>query len=558
MPTIFKKFVLIFLSTVLFLNSMAMPFAVAKAQEEAPGTWYNQGFTDWYAKVYGDESPSSEIFGERYTAAQVQWIVYSLISLPINFLGSNVQEIVACSMTATSGGVNVIADAVCAEKIYNFIKPLLENAPWISVNSTVQPNLTLVQSITLDYQNRPLSGIKYSINTISKFTSIPTANAQGFGYGAVDGLQKYWQGFRDIAYAFTVLVVIVFAFMIMFRVKLSPQLVISVQSALPKVFVALILATFSYAIAGFVIDLSYVVGGLFATLMNMAGFAENFAEAFKQIVPIDATSGWGAFYIFAFMLWYSIKFFIAAIITLLGTISGLSIYGVLASLIMILLTVWVLLLTIWYTLTLPFKLIKVLISLLLSIVIAPVQIVLGALIPSIGFSMWFKKIIAEALVFPLTGLFLFLANKTLMASMAASVGQSIFAPLAELFGLSEQQNLWAPPILGSSADMSGILWLAVSFTFITMIPKAVDIMKMLVMGAKFDFGTAMGEATAPLMMGRKNLIDPITSSYSQAIGKERVDKFQTWAGGKIEARRAAGKRFPQWIQDIVEAKTGNE
>lgn len=552
MPKILKQLSLIFLSSVLFLNSVITPFSVAKAQEEEPSTWYNQGFTDWYAKVYGDESPPSEIFGERYTAAQVQWIVYGLIALPINFLGTNMQEIVACSMSAASSGINIVADAVCAKKIYDFIKPIIENAPWIA-SSTIQPNLTFGQSILLDYQNRPISGIKYSINLVSKFTSIPTANAQGFGYSAVDGLQGYWQGFRDIAYALTVLVVIVFAFMIMFRVKLSPQVVISVQSALPKVFGALILATFSYAIAGFVIDLSYVVGGLFATLMNLAGFAENFNEAFKQIVPINATAGWGSFYIFAFMLWYTIKFFVTALITLLGTVSGLSIYGILASLIMILLTIWVFILTIWYTLTLPFKLIKNLISLLVSIVIAPVQIVVGALVPSIGFAMWFRKIIAEALVFPLTGLFLFLANKTLMASMAASFSQSIYGELADLitrsYGLNLPRNLWVPPILGSTDDMAGILWLGVSFTFIVMIPKAVDIMKMLVMGAKFDFGSAIGEAMTPVKMAGGLAVNPQMDRFELAAKKAMKTPWEVASKGgpRLQAKYISLSALQKWL-----------
>jgi len=535
----FKKLALIILSSILFLNSMAIPLT-ALAEEPPPSTWYNQGFTDWYAKVYGDESPPSEIFGERYTAAQVQWIIYSLFSFPINFLGSNVQEIVACGLAASSGGLNIIADAVCGVKIYDFIKPIIESAPWIA-NSTNLPNLTFTQSVSFDYQNRPISGIKYTANLITKFTSIPTVNAQGFGFGAVDGLQMYWQGFRDIAYALTVLVVIVFAFMIMFRVKLSPQLVISVQSALPKVFMALILATFSYAIAGFVIDLSYVVGGLFASLMNLAGFASSFTEAWNQIVPISGTNDWGAFYILPWMLIYSILFFITAFITLVGTVSGLSVYGFLASIIMMIFTIWVLILMIWYTITLPFKLIKTLISLLLSIVIAPVQIVIGALVPAIGFGMWLRKIIAEAFVFPLTGLFLFLAWKTLIASMNASFGQ-----LAQnLFpGDNPAQDLWAPPILGSSDDMAGILWLAVSFTFITMIPKAVDIMKMLVMGAKFDFGTAMGEALGPLQWGQKQIT---RSQIGQAAlggigltaGANMVEKMEGSDWGKTLLRKTA-------------------
>ena len=75
-----KKFLIILVSSFYFLTSSFMPFAVAYAADPAPSTWYNQrfttsilegakkprflnrgSFTDWYAKVYGDESPPSEI-----------------------------------------------------------------------------------------------------------------------------------------------------------------------------------------------------------------------------------------------------------------------------------------------------------------------------------------------------------------------------------------------------------------------------------------------------------------------------------------------------------------
>ncbi|MEK7553222.1 MAG: hypothetical protein AAB504_00810, partial [Patescibacteria group bacterium] len=418
------------MSTLLVLSSSFLVPAIAMA-EEAPSTWYNQGFTDWYAKVYGDESPPSEIFGERYTAAQVQWILYSLFAFPINFLGSKVQVATSCLMAAASVGTNIKEDVECVQKsveIITDISKFLGAVPTSPANNT-QKQLIYSQPMFGDYQNRPLSGIKYLSTLNSRFMLVPTANAQGFGFNAVDGLQQYWQGFRDVAYALTVLVVIIFAFMIMFRVKLSPQIVISVQSALPKVFTALILATFSYAIAGFVIDLSYVVGGLFSALMHSAGFSGSFADAYKVIVPSYETGGVGAFYIFFWMFGYTVLFFLAAFWSLVGTVSGLSVYGFLASLLMILVSIWVLILMLWYTIKVPWVLLKNLISLFVSIVVAPVQIMIGALVPTIGFGVWFKKIIAEALVFPLTGLFMFLALKTLAASFKASTGQSVFAQL---------------------------------------------------------------------------------------------------------------------------------
>lgn len=504
-----KKIILVLSSFVLLFTSLLQPL-VPSAHAQ---TWYNQGFTDWYKKVYDkNDSPPNEIFGERYTAAQVQWIVYSLISQPINFLGGKTQDVTTCLFT-----FGVSAKVECITKITEAVTEIFDvlniSTNLFSEGLENQNDESAVALVFSDYQSRPLSGIKYVRNTISKFTTIPVANAQGFGFSAVDGLQKYWQGFRNIAYALTVLVVIIFAFMIMFRVKLSPQLVISVQVALPKIITVLVLATFSYAIAGFIIDLSYVVGGLFATLMNLAGFAKSFKDAWDFIVPIGATNLVGGFWIFFYMLAYTFIFFIAAIVTLVGTLSGLSVFGTIASLIMIIMSIWVLILMIVYTVKVPWVLLKNLISLFISIVVAPVQIVLGAVVPTIGFGVWLKKIIAEALVFPLTGLFMFLAWKTLGASMSASLGQ-----FTQIFG-AKQQNLWAPPILGSSEDMAGIIWLAVSFTFITMIPKAVDIMKMLIMGQKFDFGTAIGEATTPLQWGQKQIMgSPITRTFQEGAG----------------------------------------
>jgi hypothetical protein len=337
-----------------------------------------------------------------------------------------------------------------------------------------------------------------------------------------------------MAYALSVLVVIVFSFMIMFRVKLSPQLVISVQSALPKIVGALVLATFSYAIAGFVIDFSYVVGGLFASLMSLAGFVSTngqqgtaFQIAFNQIMPIQGTQATGGFYILFWMFGYTLAFFLTAVVALLSTVVGLSVYGFVVGLVMVLLSVWILILMVWYMIKVPWVLLKNLVSLFVSIVVAPVQIVAGALIPSIGFSVWIRKIIAEALVFPLTGLFMFLAGATLQASMGASGGQMLQG-LASIIGIQvPQTSLWAPPILGSSADMAGIIWLSVSFVFITMIPKAVDIMKMLVMGAKFDYGSAIGEAAGAfgILPTAQKAVQGTFSDIGQTWGTQQTVPF---------------------------------
>src|SRR4030065_2634763 len=66
-----KKFVISFFIAFSLLISVFVPYA------KAQGTWYSQDFQQFYVTTFDDDN-SSEIFGERYTAAQVQWILYSI------------------------------------------------------------------------------------------------------------------------------------------------------------------------------------------------------------------------------------------------------------------------------------------------------------------------------------------------------------------------------------------------------------------------------------------------------------------------------------------------
>jgi len=54
----------------------------------------------------------------------------------------------------------------------------------------------------------------------------------------------------------------------MFRAKINPQTVISVENSLPKIVVALLLITFSFPIAGFLIDLTYISIGIIAVFFS--------------------------------------------------------------------------------------------------------------------------------------------------------------------------------------------------------------------------------------------------------------------------------------------------
>lgn len=495
MPKFLKKALFGFLSFLLVFLSVAPNFMAARAAD----TWYNSGYFSWYDKVYnqGTSSPS-EIFGERYTAAQVQWVFYGLISVPVNMVLSIQEGLDSCLFTLNTK--NPVDMGKCGIAIAKLGAKVVTGMGFAGILAEDRSDSTLVAEV-FRADSRPISGIRYFKQLSGRLTPVSTAHAQGFGYTQLNAVQQYWSGFRNMAYAIIVLITIIFAFMIMFRVKLNPQTVISVQSAIPKIFGAVILATFSYAIAGLLIDFMYVVGGLFASLLAMAGFANSPLDAYSWIMPMNegpATS----FYIFFFMLGYAIMFLLAviwaAVSIFLGNIVVFGIFGTIVALLFIVLWLWVLVLMLWYTIKVPWVLIKNLISIYISIVVAPLQIVAGTLVPSLGFNQWLKKLIAELLAFPLTGLLMYLAWRTLIHSFAVSMDATILGEFFSGFGAPNiPSRLWSPEIIGSTASMSGLLWIAVSFTLITLIPKAIDIMKAAIMGERFALGTAIGEAEAP-------------------------------------------------------------
>lgn len=77
-------------------------------------------------------------------------------------------------------------------------------------------------------------------------TAFAATNLRPVGFGLI---LEIWELSRNFAYALMALFMLVIGFMIITRKKINPQTVVSVQTALPKVVISLILITFSYPIA---------------------------------------------------------------------------------------------------------------------------------------------------------------------------------------------------------------------------------------------------------------------------------------------------------------------
>ena len=133
--------------------------------------------------------------------------------------------------------------------------------------------------ISLPYKYAPASGTYWVTNTLQKAGIVPQSfAAEGIGFSSIKPLMNLWTIFRDVAYLLIVLVLVAIGFMIMFRMKLNPQTVISVENSLPKIVVALLLITFSFAIAGFLIDIMYL---FILIVINILSFGNKYYDTGK-------------------------------------------------------------------------------------------------------------------------------------------------------------------------------------------------------------------------------------------------------------------------------------
>ena len=197
MSNLLKKFTLSILAGFIVLFSFApywqvsaqTPQATPIAPAAAPGTWYNPNFKDWFSKVYDENvSPSNEIFGERYTAAQVQWVIYSLWAFILNVIIP--QNLTACLLTNST---NI---GTCATALNQIL------GKTGSLNPYTQPQKQQSLLSLVFATNRSFSGISYIKDKIQNFSLVPVAHAQtaGFGFSALDPIQNFWRAFRNIAF----------------------------------------------------------------------------------------------------------------------------------------------------------------------------------------------------------------------------------------------------------------------------------------------------------------------------------------------------------------------
>lgn len=153
---------------------------------------------------------------------------------------------------------------------------------------------SIAKLIIAPYANPPASGVYWAYSGLQNAGFIPkTYAAEGIGFASIKPFASVWKIFRDFTYMLLVIVLIGIGFMVMFRMKINAQTVISVESALPKIVISMILITFSFAIAGFMIDLMYVSIGIIVSILSNGNTNYNATTFTNEYIMGSPLELWG-------------------------------------------------------------------------------------------------------------------------------------------------------------------------------------------------------------------------------------------------------------------------
>ena len=336
----------------------------------------------------------------------------------------------------------------------------------------------------------------------------------------------------------------------MLRVKIDPRTVMSIQNQIPKIIIGILVVTFSFAIAGFLIDMMwvfiYLIFGIFS------GISPEVAKSVSGLNPtvMQGSNPFGA--LGAGNIWDIIFNSSKGVGGLLGSIlggeggavgsgvglvSGATIGGILGSIfpvigniigavaggllglavgafgtgnavgfiggiiafLIILIALLVALFRLWFTLIMAY------VHILLDVVLAPFWII-GGIIPGspISLSGWLRDISANLLAFPAT-IGMFMLGKVFMDAFAKTPASG--------------QN-FVPPLIGNAGEPS-LIGSLIGLGIILMTPNVVNMLKTALKAPKLDtgLGKAIGAGIAlPVNVG-KNIGGSLLGSQEAVMRK---------------------------------------
>jgi hypothetical protein len=349
------------------------------------------------------------------------------------------------------------------------------------------------------FAHPPASGTEYVAYLIrqSPLTPEPVyAQEFGVGFGALSPILGTWAAFRDIAYFLLTVMFLVTGLLIIFRKKVSGNVAVSVQNALPRLVITLLLITFSYAIAGFIVDLMFwaiyfvvfIFSGLFASneipftnLKEILGLGEKTGPTLAEFA-LDTN-------IFTILFQYvisggannaaeglsSLVFKSLQAVPILGGVAkALSPLGFVVELIFQLVIGIAILVQVFRVF---FQLLMSYAGFVINVVLSPFILLQGAIPGKDPFKKWIMSLIGGLAPFVVVVFMLFMAFVLAGQNTKPGIGYNAENP--------PQYGLRLPLILTKEVDAASFIGI-LSVGFVMLLPEAVGMVKKVTGAGPFD------------------------------------------------------------------------
>lgn len=279
---------------------------------------------------------------------------------------------------------------------------------------------------------------------------------------ATSGIGALWYLFRNLAYVFMVIILLAFGLMVLLGYKADPRTVVTAQMAIPRITIALVLITFSYPLAGFMMDIgnvaSHLVWNTFTTLAVTPRWA---IDACENPFTHPTTSS-----AFPISMGFGCVFRHFILSRLMINIGIGPVFGVVEGLIGFILRIFVL----WISLKLLWVLISRYASIFIYTIIAPFAFLWGALPGQEDTtSKWFRSMIVNVLVFPAV---LIVVNIAEYVRLIAYSGSISFPLPPGFYNRGDIGGLVAIGILAMAPKVAAILEDALAVTTAPGVAKA--------------------------------------------------------------------------------------
>ncbi|MCR4324711.1 MAG: hypothetical protein NUV69_03410 [Candidatus Curtissbacteria bacterium] len=367
----------------------------------------------------------------------------------------------------------------------------------------------------------PASGTQYFAQQIERFNPIQPAYAQGIGYQALTPVQNLWTVFRNISYMGFVIVFVIIGFMVMFRTHISPQAVATVQDSIPRIVIALILVTFSYAIVGLMIDLMFVFLNVVITTLEQAGLvnenAQNVVKSNVFSVVMGSLTGIFDQVFTAIQNLISQLFGDGFLSKVVGMFGG-SIAGIILAIAMLFIMFRVF-----------FMLLMAYVTIIILTVFGPFLLLVQAMPGNNGAREWFRQLGANIAVFPVVAIMFIFAG--------------ILSGVGNLGGINDQPA-FKPGDIGQFPLLSGNLGLnnigsLIGLGFLLMTPSAAQLVK-----DRFGVkgGLNIGGGVAAVGAAGSLAARPFREAY-KPVGEARAHATREAAFERIYSRGMYGKEM---------------